>query len=166
MIIIQRLNKIKRHHAINKISLCAPARKKWEQRGHKVNQEGAHYGITIYSFKTRAHQKLSPRGLGINFKKKVDMNTTSPVNQHAQHVLVDLWVVDKQCSSHLSVQLALCCVGIETQWALLLLDYCASAGARSGCTKDNCMHLWVSQGVLYSSVRVQAQNNGTGDCDK
>ena len=83
MIIIQRLNKIKRHHAINKISLCAPARKKWEQRGHKVNQEGAHYGITIYSFKTRAHQKLSPRGLGINFKKKVDMNTTSPVNQHA-----------------------------------------------------------------------------------
>ena len=28
------------------------------------------------------------------------------------------------------------------------------------------MHLWVSQGVLYSSVRVQAQNNGTGDCGK
>ncbi len=57
-------------------------------------------------------------------------------------------------------------MGIETQWALLLLDNCASAGARSGCTKDNCMHLKVSQGVLYSSVRVQAQNIGTRDCDK
>ena len=51
--------------------------------GHKVNQEGAHYAIKVFFFKTQAHQKLSPRGLGINFKKKVDMNTTSPVNQHA-----------------------------------------------------------------------------------